>query len=61
MRIKKPRQIIKHEILRPKVELEEKKWVKVKGRYKFGRSGKKWKEEREFALRKRMLQNQSTV
>ena len=34
---------------------------KVNENYKFGRSGKKWKKEREFFLGKRMLQNQSTI
>ena len=56
IRITEPRQIIKHEILCPKGDLERKKvGEKENGRQNFGRYGKKQKEE------KKMPQNQSTV
>ncbi len=45
----------------PKVELEEKKWGESEWKIEVWRGGKKWKEEREFSLRKRMPQNQSTI
>ena len=54
IRITEPRQIIKHEILYPKGDLEERSGERENGRQKFERYGKKQKEE------KKMPQNQST-
>ena len=52
IRIIEPRQIIKHEILFPKGDLEEKKWGKRKWKIKV------WKIQKE---EKTKPQNQSTV
>ena len=53
--------MIKHERLCPKVELEEKKWDERKWKKKVWKRWKEMEEEREFNLRNRMLQNESTV
>ena len=51
IRIIEPKQIIKHKILCPKVELEEKKWGESEWKLEV------WKKQKEMERRKGMPQN----